>query len=373
MSMTPETREELYLAAIAGEGTAPAPLTRKEQYLKKIAEGPRGGGGGDVSWDEIKDRPFGETVSREVFIEPTTDSWFDLMMIGQPPFDAVFVVDGVEYACQRTSYEDGSFVPHDGYGDHSFNKYPFWAEIEGEALEIFYKDGGTHTVAIYEEIVETKTLDSKYLPEISVSWDNVTDKPFYKSETVKAEFDNAAFTNQDDIYCEFDISNVEVTDGDTLIFDDESYELETVASGYSMGGSGNVWIMGNPAIVSILYDNSDWDIFESFDDNGLPFAIVIKERNGETIRTIYSEPSATGDNHSFKIFNSAIKTLDPVLGGVPASTAEDEGKVLTVENGEAKWATPAKASAVADVTAAPTADEFNALLASLRAAGYLAE
>ena len=47
--LTPNTREEQYMAAAAGDRSAaglPDPVTRKEIYLKAIAENEGGGGGG---------------------------------------------------------------------------------------------------------------------------------------------------------------------------------------------------------------------------------------------------------------------------------------------------------------------------------------
>lgn len=47
--LTPETREEQYMAAAAGDRSAaglPTPVTRKEIYLKAIADNAGGGGGG---------------------------------------------------------------------------------------------------------------------------------------------------------------------------------------------------------------------------------------------------------------------------------------------------------------------------------------
>lgn len=69
--------------------------------------------------------------------------------------------------------------------------------------------------------------------------------------------------------------------------------------------------------------------------------------NGGDAITVPSKGVYMNPNYQWVIKSETTKTLDP------------------------KWLP--SAAAVADVTAAPTADEFNALLASLRAAGYLAE
>lgn len=53
MSKKPLTREEQFLAAISGKGSAPKPLTREEAWLAEVAENAGGG-----SWDDIEGKPF---------------------------------------------------------------------------------------------------------------------------------------------------------------------------------------------------------------------------------------------------------------------------------------------------------------------------
>lgn len=55
----PESREESYLAAIAGEDVVlpEKPLSRKEQYLAYIAENGGGGGGGTNNFNQLTNRP----------------------------------------------------------------------------------------------------------------------------------------------------------------------------------------------------------------------------------------------------------------------------------------------------------------------------
>lgn len=55
----PESREESYLAAIAGEDVVlpEEPLSRKEQYLAYIAENGGGGGGGTNNFNQLTNRP----------------------------------------------------------------------------------------------------------------------------------------------------------------------------------------------------------------------------------------------------------------------------------------------------------------------------
>lgn len=60
MSLNPITREEKFLAKAGGEDVGELkPITRREQFLAKLAGGGSGGGG---SWNDLKDKPFEETV-----------------------------------------------------------------------------------------------------------------------------------------------------------------------------------------------------------------------------------------------------------------------------------------------------------------------
>jgi len=95
-------------------------------------------------------------------------------------------------------------------------------------------------------------------------------------------------------------------------------------------GYNNVYI-GNRALISA-----------SSSDTGEPFCFWYEYSNAGHLYASYS------GSHRISIYTetSSIKTLDEIY--LP------------------------KAAAVSDVTAAPTAENFNALLASLRAAGYLA-
>lgn len=56
---TPESREESYLADIAGQDVElpEKPLSRKEQYLAYIAENGGGGGGGTSNFNQLSNRP----------------------------------------------------------------------------------------------------------------------------------------------------------------------------------------------------------------------------------------------------------------------------------------------------------------------------
>ena len=59
--MNPITRKETFLAKAGGQSVnTPKPITREEMFLQKISEN-GGGTGGVTSWNDLKDRPFGES------------------------------------------------------------------------------------------------------------------------------------------------------------------------------------------------------------------------------------------------------------------------------------------------------------------------
>lgn len=77
--LTPLTRKEQYLAAIAGEGDAvpDTPLTREEEYLQAILDNGGGGGGGTTNYNALRNKP--QINSVELSGDKTTE---DLIPIG---------------------------------------------------------------------------------------------------------------------------------------------------------------------------------------------------------------------------------------------------------------------------------------------------
>lgn len=79
LPVNPESREESYLAKIAGQNVElpEKPLSRKEQYLAYIAEnGTSAGGGGTSDFDDLSNRPKynGATMSSSTNIPEVTET-----------------------------------------------------------------------------------------------------------------------------------------------------------------------------------------------------------------------------------------------------------------------------------------------------------
>ena len=78
----PESREESYLASIAGQDvTLPdEPLSRKEQYLAYIAENGGGGGGGTTDFEKLSNRPkYNGTVMTGSTNIPEVETYTDFV------------------------------------------------------------------------------------------------------------------------------------------------------------------------------------------------------------------------------------------------------------------------------------------------------
>lgn len=170
------------------------------------------------------------------------------------------------------------------------------------------------------------------------SWNDLTDKPFYEEEVCLVEKqvvdvsekmpgDGYGVTIQTpvDLY-EYVNKNV------TFIFDGKEYPCP-------VQGTVNNYRIGNTKLYKIV-GGAPSSAIQDGDDTGEPFCMF----------------SYTGTIWLY-CYNKGIHTI--------------EIKVKVPKTLDSKFLP--KAEGVADLTEAPTAENFNALLASLRAAGYLSE
>jgi hypothetical protein len=114
--------------------------------------------------------------------------------------------------------------------------------------------------------------------------------------------------------------------------------------------------------------------------NGIPYTCVVKEHyhamSGYTFYYLGNGSLSYGVEDTGEPFVFTERSTNPEYTQLRTSASEPEYinvavYVEDIHKIDAKFLP--KAEAVADVTAAPTAENFNALLASLRAAGYLSE
>lgn len=347
MSMQPETREELFLAALAGEGEAPAPLTRRERYLKKIVE-KTGSSGASVQPDHAQNDPTAadyiknrthwvEEVENLVFgptlihntdgsdgYEELTPWAYELMkdvVTEGVPFCLVY--DGVSY-----EFPDG-FVIHgetEGVPDAYIGNPSLLRNPQGEdngipfALSftyyqvMWYSDGNDHTVSLYYKAKAYHPISPDYLPE---------GVPYVeKGETVLVDAGSTT------------LSYDEMSDSYTVLLPPVNY----IALAEGM-------------VCHVQCVGRDYDGVEYVAD----VSVTVNSSNQLSFDLGYEHATirATGNKY-FASFGIIVRTLDslkivyndttyhplaPSLGGVPTPTADDDGKVLKVVNGVPTWVT----------------------------------
>ena len=183
----PETREELYLAKIAGEDVVipDKPITRTEQYLSAIVENGGGGGGGGVEVEALSvtqndtyTAPEGKayspvtvnvsSVEKITLVEetefvgvlPAPGYPFYMAAIPSAGFDNDHIIvtyDGTQYECdadvEATAVFYGAALDM-GTGTIDFSEYPFliMTEPDTSLIQIITPDGNTHTLKAETEI-----------------------------------------------------------------------------------------------------------------------------------------------------------------------------------------------------------------------------
>lgn len=144
--------------------------------------------GGVTSWNDLKDKPFGDEMVRNDIL--TISHEFTNGSDGVDPYtepstfafaegEAYFVdYDGTTYECVAY-YAEGpntACIGNGTIGDvNGGNSEPFFATVFNGSFMVFSETEGTHDISIYT-IDDIKKLDKKYLPEIK--WNNIVDKPF---------------------------------------------------------------------------------------------------------------------------------------------------------------------------------------------------
>lgn len=163
------TREEQYLSYLAGEGTElPNPITRKEQFLRKIANK-------KTTWDDLEGKPFYDEEVRTVLVPETTVEFTTnkVSLTSTADFRTANLVifDGVEYDvvwdAANNSLGDSKLQSSSGDSTPNAPPFSFYQLGSGFMHSVYvHKDNlGTHTFAVYKVEGSIKTIDEKYLPE----------------------------------------------------------------------------------------------------------------------------------------------------------------------------------------------------------------
>lgn len=106
-------REKMFLnAAATGETTDLKPITRVERFLYQIAQNIGSGGGGGVSsWNDLKDKPFGEVMGDTLYFDGNTDGLVDIGGMFYKVSDVVLTMDDLA---------NGGTYTQSNFGDEVF-------------------------------------------------------------------------------------------------------------------------------------------------------------------------------------------------------------------------------------------------------------
>jgi len=213
--------------------------------------------------------------------------------------------------------------------------------MPGLALMAMAMDGSTTlTLSIYQggsatvNKLDNRCLDLAWLPTTKEEL-----KEVYPETTMTFTYGGSQFFQAYEIPIELVVGNWYV-----VRFEETEYTCEAKVIG---DNSVSIYYIGN---LALSYPNEP----ELAPNTGEPFVYFVQDVGGDgNGARFYIEGEFTGDEYTAER-TIAVYAVVQVPNKLPAEFLP-------------------QAAPVADVTAAPTAEDFNALLASLRAAGYLAQ
>ena len=146
--------------------------------INELLEANSGSGGGASSWNDLKDKPFGEEVT-ECYIIPETSlrfedetSCFEVQLDGMLVDGETYIVviNGTEYQCEARYFEDwdsillgnGEWMGADNIGSDA----PFSIESYDDGYVYLYMTSpGEFVVSIFGKKRTVYKLDAEYLPD----------------------------------------------------------------------------------------------------------------------------------------------------------------------------------------------------------------
>ena len=267
-----------------------------------------------------------------------------IMLQNKTSYRVVF--DGIEYILEATATTDGAFTTFGGLQLGNLDDYPFCIVSgmntsdfdEFRKIETTEDYNGTYSLVIERLGEVVVPLNEKYLPDTLVTKDYLDEKrPFgyyVEKEVWEPYAENVVvpgFTDEDGDGV-FVSTNLVVDFSDA--FSSDGVRHKFVVDGVEYEGEHE---------YTEDEDGTMYNTFTSYDRE----LVVSYDMWGEHTRFEFKGP---GESH-------VLSAYYPYTADVPVTVPEEF--LPTAEP-------------VADVTQAPTADDFNALLNSLRNAGYLA-
>ena len=332
-----------------------------------------GSGGGVTSWNDLEDKPFGEEVSKEALIESQTfartsveDSWttydtglsIEDLVVGDT---YTISIDGVLTTLVAKEWTYGTYL---GDLPDAFGEYNFYFERPSSGIAIFYLPPGgaeTVTLAVYKDGIVIYPIDEKYIPDSIARMEDVPEIPVtsvngmtgdvvvgnepFVQENVSTTIEWDGTTDERDNVTVGNYGYCKVCD---LPSDDVVVTSLTTSKGITMSAGG-----------------SNFTVTEG--DGATNYAngvIVVKKTTFTLNGTEYTVPS-TG--LYFMYYGTMVYTATIAI--------EYESTILDqkyVSDDIARSASFHGLTVPDAAGEAPTAAEFNALLAALREAGYLA-
>lgn len=163
-----------------------------------IIEIPENGGSGVSSWNDLTDRPFGETVTKTNLLDNVTTTVTTSMQLpfyfsieSDKQYEVIF--NGTTYMCSPFVYYGMQCIGnlyHISGGTNTGEPFAF-ADGAGAGqagkMQGFFAEAGTYTISVSSVKSELVKIDPIYLPDLpeeeNPSWNDLTDRPFYEHNT----------------------------------------------------------------------------------------------------------------------------------------------------------------------------------------------
>lgn len=292
-----------HTVSIDGIGTATKKLDAKYTYTPdwNIAEEKLGG--------YIANKPFGTIPAKTTIVEEKTvylqgGKTAAFSLIDLEPANYILIINGKEYPTVLNPTEGGTSALCDfamGVITDEGLELTFMKNLQGQegldVIGVWNQDSsldGNYTIKILSGQETVKKIDAKYLPEGSINWENINNKPFGeepgKNLLDLTAYDNFSFFDDFGVYMKDIPVSFTLTDGKAYVINWDGTEYECIAQDASHVmpdtiAMGNGGIMGYPdtgepfIIGTTVNEYGTWAVFFALTDteDGGSHTVGIKE------------------------------------------------------------------------------------------------